>query len=386
MLVQNPDLNGNIVDWKNKADEVHKSGAYFVIGADILSLTLSKTPGEMGADISFGNSQRFGVPMGFGGPHAAFFACKSDIRYRMPGRVIGVSIDHYGKRAYRMSMQTREQHIRRDRATSNICTAQALLANMSAFYGIWHGPSGLTTIAQRVNHMAHILHDSVSGMGYKVVTDKGSCFDTVVIDISKDSNGVNKIISAFEKEGINIGVINDHTINVSLNETTTLAEVEKLTSIFSELKGKTTKVCFEDTKYEGLQSDLQRTSKFMTHHVFNQVNSETDMLRYIQKLADKDIGLTKSMIPLGSCTMKLNATVEMIPVTWPEFGQIHPFAPSNQTEGYKEMIKELSDYLMVATGFEAISMQPNSGASGEYAGLLTIRNFHVANGNPHRNV
>ena len=223
-------------------------------------------------------------------------------------------------------------------------------------------------------------------MGYKVATDKRSCFDTIVIDVSKESKDLNKIINAFEKEGINIGVLDKHTINVSLNETTTLAEVEKLVNIFSELKGKTAKLSFEELKYEGLQSELQRTSKFMTHPIFNQVNSETDMLRYIQKLGDKDVGLTKSMIPLGSCTMKLNATVEMIPVTWPEFGQIHPFAPPSQTEGYTEMIKELSDSLMASTGFEAISMQPNSGASGEYAGLLTIRNFHVANGNPHRNV
>lgn len=257
---------------------------------------------------------------------------------------------------------------------------------MAAFYGIWHGPNGLTNIATRINHMTHILHDTVSSLGYSVVTNKDSAFDTVVIDVGKDSIGVDKICAAFEKENINVGVINSHTINVSLNETTTLAELEKVLSVFAALKGQTASVSFEESKYEGLKSELKRTSKFMTHEVFNQINSETEMLRYIQKLADKDVGLTKSMIPLGSCTMKLNATVEMIPVTWPEFSDMHPFAPKHQTEGYTQVIKELSEYLMACTGFEAISMQPNSGANGEYAGLLTIRNYHVSRGDIHRNV
>lgn len=386
VLVQNPDIHGNISDWQAKADEIHKGGAFFVIAADILSLPITKTPGEMGADIAFGLAQRFGVPMGFGGPHAAFFACKNEFKYRMPGRVIGVSKDMYGNRALRMAMQTREQHIRRDRATSNICTAQALLANMSAFYGIWHGPKGLINIAERVNHQAHILHDSLSELGYKLNTEKRSMFDTISIDISNETNDLKTILKKFEDENINLGVIDKKTINVSLNETTTLAELEKLIEVFGSLKGKTPKVDFENTKYDGLSDGLKRTSTFMDHPIFHSVNSETDMLRYIQKLADKDIGLTKSMIPLGSCTMKLNATVEMIPVSWPEFNSIHPFAPPHQTEGYKQMIDELSEYLLSITGFDAISMQPNSGAQGEYAGLLTIRNFHIANGQKQRDV
>lgn len=386
VLVQNPDIHGNITDWQNKAEEVHKSNTFFVIGADILSLPITKSPGEMGADISYGLTQRFGVPMGYGGPHAAFFAVKHDHRYRMPGRVIGVSQDAYGGRALRMAMQTREQHIRRDRATSNICTAQALLANMAAFYGVWHGPKGLINIAERVNHQAHILHDSLTDIGYKLVTEKGRMFDTISIDVSHEANNIEKIIERFEKEGINIGAIDHKHISVSLNETTTLAELEKLIQVFGDLKKKEVKVKFEDSKYNGLDDTLKRQSKFMEHEIFNSIKSETDMMRYIQKLADKDIGLTKSMIPLGSCTMKLNAAVEMIPVSWPEFANIHPFAPQHQTQGYAEMIKELSESLMATTGFDAISMQPNSGASGEYAGLLTIRNFHKANGENHRDV
>jgi glycine dehydrogenase len=386
VLVQNPDINGNITDWQNKAEEVHKAGSLFIIGADILSLPITKSPGEMGADICYGLAQRFGVPMGYGGPHAAFFAVKHDYRYKLPGRVIGVSQDAYGGRALRMAMQTREQHIRRDRATSNICTAQALLANMAAFYGVWHGPKGLTNIAERVNHQAHILHDSLTEIGYKLNTEKGRMFDTISIDVSGESKNVAQILNIFEKEGINLGAINEKTISVSINETTTLAELEQLIQIFGGIKSKKISVKFEDTKYNGLDDTLKRQSSFMEHEIFNSINSETDMMRYIQKLADKDVGLTKSMIPLGSCTMKLNAAVEMIPVSWPEFANIHPFAPNHQAEGYLQMIKELSESLLAATGFEAISMQPNSGASGEYAGLLTIRNFHKANGEHHRDV
>lgn len=386
ILVQNPDMNGNITDWTNKAEEVHKSKAFFIIGADILSLTLTKTPGEMGADISYGLAQRFGVPMGFGGPHAAFFAVKNEIRYKLPGRVIGVSKDAQGNRALRMAMQTREQHIRRDRATSNICTAQALLANMSAFYGIWHGPQGLINIAERVNHQAQILHDSLTELGYSLNTDKSRMFDTVTVDISREATTRKDILRKFEEKDINIGEIDENRINISINERTTLAELEELIHVFASIKGKKGKVDFENQSYSELGGDLKRTSKFMTHPIFHSVNSETDMLRYIQKLADKDIGLTKSMIPLGSCTMKLNATVEMIPVSWPEFNDIHPFAPSHQTLGYKQMIDELSESLLKITGFDAISMQPNSGAQGEYAGLLTIRNLHVHNGEAHRNV
>ena len=386
LLVQNPGVDGNITDWTAKAKEVHKAKGFFIVGADILSLTLSKSPGEMGADIAFGLAQRFGVPMGFGGPHAAYFAVKQRIRYRMPGRVIGVSKDAQGNKALRMAMQTREQHIRRDRATSNICTAQALLANMSAFYGVWHGPEGLKNIATRVNHQAEILHNSLIDLGFTLKTKKDMMFDTITIDVTNEEFDAENIISHFEKEGINLGVLDKNTINVSLNETTTLADLEELISIFADFKGTSTDINFEGSEYSGLNKSIKRTSDFMTHEIFNSIKSETDMLRYIQTLGDKDISLTKSMIPLGSCTMKLNATTEMMPVTWPEFGEIHPFAPPSQTKGYSKMIKELSEYLLAITGFDKISLQPNSGAQGEYAGLLTIKNFHNANGEGHRNI
>ncbi|CAI2378979.1 unnamed protein product [Moneuplotes crassus] len=386
VLVQNPGINGNIQDWSAKAEEVHKSKGFFIIGSDVLSLTMTKSPGEMGADIAYGLAQRLGVPMGFGGPHAAYFAVKEKIRFKLPGRVIGVSQDAHGNRALRMAMQTREQHIRRDRATSNICTAQALLANMAAFYGCWHGPKGLTNIAERINYQTHILHDKLTELGYTLHTHKDSMFDSIAIDISNEDLTKDQILSIFEDHEINLGVVNDNTLNVSLNEATTLADLEELITVFGKVKGKDAHVDFENTSYSGIKDSLKRTSEFMTHKIFNSLSSETDMMRYIQTLADKDIGLTKSMIPLGSCTMKLNAAVEMIPVTWPEFGNIHPFAPPSQTEGYMQMINELSDYLMAITGFEAISIQPNSGAQGEYSGLLTIRNFHKANGEGHRNI
>ena len=304
----------------------------------------------------------------------------------MPGRVIGVSVDAYGKKALRMAMQTREQHIRRDRATSNICTAQALLANMAAFYGVWHGPKGLKNIAERINHQAQILHDGLTQMGYKLNTDKDRMFDTISIDISGEDFDLNTILKTFEDEGINIGVIDNFNVCVSLNETVTLAELEKIARIFNSMKENNTNLDFENSHYEGINPSMKRRSEFMTHEIFNSVKSETDMVRYIQKLADKDVGLTKSMIPLGSCTMKLNATVEMIPVSWPEFSEIHPFAPAHQTKGYLKMIDELSESLLAITGFEGISIQPNSGAQGEYSGLLTIRNFHKFNGDHHRNI
>ena len=386
VLVQNPGLDGNIQDWTSKVDEVHKSRGLFIISADLLSLTLAKSPGEMGADIALGLTQRFGVPMGFGGPHAAYFAVKHKIRYRMPGRVIGVSKDAHGNKALRMAMQTREQHIRRDRATSNICTAQALLANMAAFYGIWHGPKGLTNIAQRVSHQAEILHDSLTELGFTLNTRKDAMFDTITIDLSEEKIKIDEILSIFEAEGMNLGVVDENTLNISLNETTTLADLEKIINIFGTIKANPINVNFENSLYCGLNPSLQRKTEFMTHEIFNSMNSETDMLRYMHTLGDKDIGLSKSMIPLGSCTMKLNATVEMIPITWSEFGNVHPFAPPHQTEGYKQMIDELSEYLMKITGFEAISMQPNSGAQGEYSGLLSIKNFHISNGEGHRNI
>ena len=324
--------------------------------------------------------------MGYGGPHAAYFATTDKHRFKMPGRVIGVSKDKYGDLAYRMAMQAREQHIRRARATSNICTAQALLANISAMYGVWHGPDGLTAIAKRINHLTQTLASNLTGLGYHVLTPSDATFDTIWIDMTDNAG----LVSFLASRGINV---QQHIggVTISLNEATTVADVEELATLFAIHKEKIHERSpvykeFSIPEYTPANDSIRRTSSFMEQPIFNTHKSETEMMRYIQTLADKDVGLTKSSITLGSCTMKLNAAVEMMPVSWPEFNGLHPFAPADQTKGYQEMIEELEEMLCVITHFDACSLMPNSGANGEYSGLLTIKSLHEANGEGHRNI
>jgi len=342
-----------------------------------LSLTLLKAPGEMGADIVVGNSQRFGVPMGYGGPHAAFFAAKDEYKRAMPGRIIGVSVDRKENQALRMALQTREQHIRREKATSNICTAQALLSIMAAAYGIYHGPDGIKHIAERANTFANMFASEVTPK-YKLVSD--TFFDTVCLDTGADTVDILKRAYNY---GVNLRKVNDERISVAFDETTELKDINNLLEIFGVEKK--LEVLDANTA-KSIPDDLVRTSKFMEHEVFHQFHSETEMLRYLKRLEDKDIALNQSMIALGSCTMKLNAVAEMIPVTWPEFGGLHPFAPVDQAQGYQELFEDLKKMLSEITGFSGISLQPNAGAQGEYAGLMTIRKFHISNGDEDRNI
>lgn len=350
-----------------------------------MALTLLKSPGEFGADIAFGNSQRFGVPMGFGGPHAAFFACKDDHKRRMPGRIIGVSKDADGNNCYRLALQTREQHIRREKATSNICTAQALLANMAAMYAVYHGPEGVKAIAQRINDLTSVLAEGVRQAGYHIEND-GNFFDTLAIKAGNSASILQKAAAS----GINLRAIDTNTVGITLDETTTYQDLETLLEVFH--KDDVDAVSLEDimtvldSKVKTYPNHLERTSPYMQHPIFNSYHSETEMLRYIHHLESKDLSLVHSMIALGSCTMKLNATTEMIPVTWPEFANVHPFAPIEQTKGYLKMLDELADDLKEITGFEGVSLQPNSGAQGEYAGLRVIRAYHHARGDTQRNV
>lgn len=381
VLVQSPDKFGEIKDFSDISSRAHESGATFIMGTDLLALTLMKSPGEQGADIAFGNSQRFGVPMGYGGPHAGFFSAKeSDIR-KMPGRIIGVSIDKNGSTAYRMTMQTREQHIRREKATSNICTAQALLSNMAGLYSVYHGSEGLREIANRVYAFSSLLKLNVQGLGYTVPT--AHHFDTLSI------SGVDadKLVEYFEKSGINIRKLNNETVSVSFDETTTSDDVNQLLNLFTSYKGKDQSVNIVDQFNKNapqFPTSLQRTTPILTHSIYNSIHSESQMLRYLYRLQRKDISLANSMIPLGSCTMKLNATCEMIPVTFEGFSNIHPHAPLKQVQGYQTMIKGLRDKLCSITGFDEISFQPNSGAQGEYAGLITIRNYFKSTNNTQR--
>jgi glycine dehydrogenase len=374
-LVQTPGTYGDLHDLTPIAERVHAAGAELIVATDLLAGALVKPPGECGADIVVGSAQRFGVPMGFGGPHAAFLACKDEYKRSMPGRVIGVSRDSKGKTALRMAMQTREQHIRREKATSNICTAQALLANMAAAYAVWHGPEGIKTIAER----AHLM----TGMLAKALTDAGlkpneSFFDTLSFE-----GDAGAIRARAEAKGINFRY-EGNRIALNLDETVTPAD---LADIVQAITGQDADVAaLEAQAVSGVPADLQRTTPYLTHPVFSAHHSEHGMLRYLKSLENKDYSLTHGMIPLGSCTMKLNATTEMIPVTWPEFGGIHPFAPTDQTEGYTEMLTELEAWLADITGYDAVSLQPNSGAQGEYAGLLTIRKYHEARGDAHRTI
>jgi glycine dehydrogenase len=381
ILLQYPDESGLVTDLRPLITRAHEAGALVAVGADLLSLALLTPPGEMGADVVYGNSQRFGVPLGYGGPHAAFFATRNAFVRQVPGRIIGVSVDAQGHRAYRMALATREQHIRREKATSNICTAQALLANMAAMYAVYHGADGLKAIAGRVHALTRILASELGKLGVRQTN--AHYFDTLRVEVP---SGVDAIRARAIKAGINFRYIDERTVGIALNETVSTSDVRDVISIFagSPFKGE---FAGTDTDQAGdIPASLRRTSAFMTHPVFGTHHSETQMMRYIRGLERKDIGLDTSMIPLGSCTMKLNAASEMLPVTWPEFGRMHPFAPTDQARGYATMLRELESALCKITGFAAVSLQPNSGAQGEYAGLIVIRAHHHARGEHHRDV
>ncbi|MGB7386861.1 aminomethyl-transferring glycine dehydrogenase [Pseudomonas neustonica] len=383
-LFQYPTTWGEIRDLKPLIERVQAQKGLACVSADLLALVKLTSPGELGADVVFGSAQRFGVPMGYGGPHAAFFATRDAYKRAMPGRIIGVSVDARGNRALRMALQTREQHIRREKANSNICTAQVLLANIASFYAVYHGPQGLKVIADRVHRLTAILAAGLQAAG--VTLRNQSFFDTLTLNVPGKAG---EIVGRARAARVNLRMIDGDAVGVSLDETTTRATVETLLAVIvGEAHGQNLSALDAQIigTEPGIPAELRRTSDFLTHPVFNSYHSETEMLRYIKSLENKDLALNHSMIPLGSCTMKLNATTEMIPITWPEFGQLHPFVPLAQAEGYKQMIDELEAMLRGITGFDAICMQPNSGAQGEYAGLLAIRKFHEANGDAHRDV
>lgn len=383
VLVQYPASSGWIADWERDAETIHAHGALFVVATDLLALVLLKSPGEMGADIVIGNTQRFGVPFGFGGPHAAFMACRDAYKRSMPGRLIGVSVDVEGKPAYRLTLQTREQHIRREKATSNICTAQVLLAVMASMYAVYHGPEGLTRIATRVARMTAILAAGLRELGHAVV--HASAFDTLCIDAGDKGAAILARANALRA---NLRMRMNGSICISLDETTTRADLELLWRIFSSSDDAALPSieALDATAPSLIPADLRRSSAFLTHPVFNTHHSEHELLRYMRALADKDLAMDRTMIPLGSCTMKLNATAEMIPVTWPEFANMHPLAPAEQAQGYRELIDGLEAMLVECTGYDAVSLQPNSGAQGEYAGLLAIRAWHASRGESHRDI
>ena len=371
-LIQYPSTDGKVFDFSEICERAHKAGALITVATDLMALALIPTPGDIGADIAVGNSQRFGVPMGFGGPHAAFIAAREDFKRKMPGRIIGVSIDSNGHRALRMALQTREQHIRRDKATSNICTAQVLLAVMASMYAVYHGPSGIKAIANRIHEKTKILANALKASGYKIVYDQ--FFDSIRISIKNKS--IDEMKKAAELRNLNFRYFENNDIGISLDETTSENDLIDILSIFNSKLS-------QNNNFSLLYN---RASSFLTHDIFNQYHSETEMMRYIHKLETKDLTLNTSMIALGSCTMKLNAAAEMIPITWPEFAYIHPFAPPEQTLGYKELCDSLSNWLIDITGLNGCSLQPNSGAQGEYTGLLVIRSYHLDNGNPHRKI
>jgi glycine dehydrogenase len=364
-LLQYPDTTGEIVDYSKFAQIAHERGALVIAATDLLALTLIKAPGEWGADIAVGTSQRFGVPMGFGGPHAGFLAVRNGLERSMPGRLVGQSIDATGKPAFRLALQTREQHIRRDKATSNICTAQALLANMSAFYAMYHGPAGLRDIAERVNGFASRLQSASASRNQNI-------FDTVTVDV-KDATAIH---AAAASKGINFRHVSGTEVRISFDEETTEETYLDVLSILG----------LSDKSGEKLAASFVRISKYLTHPVFNTNHSETGMMRYLRNLADRDLALDRTMIPLGSCTMKLNSVTEMEAVTWPEFSSLHPFAPADQSKGSRKLIAQLSDWLVAITGYDAVSLQPNAGSQGEFAGLLAIRNYHDSRGDHSRNI
>ncbi len=382
VLLQYPNTTGQVEDYRALAAQVHAAGGLVIVATDLLALTLLTPPGEWGADVAVGNSQRFGVPYGYGGPHAAFFATKDDYKRSIPGRIIGVSRDSTGKAALRMALQTREQHIRREKATSNVCTAQVLLAVMAGMYATWHGAEGLKRIATRIHHRAELFAAGVRKLGME--PQAGICFDTVTVPVGAN---LRKIVKAAGKLGINLRTVDRKTLGVSMGENTTVADVHDLLTAFNagaahgldlDALAKTV-----DARYD---ERVRRTSDFLTHPTFSRYHSETEMLRYMRTLESRDLSLTHSMIPLGSCTMKLNASAEMFPVTWREVGGLHPFAPVEQSKGYASMFERLEKALAEVTGFSAVSLQPTAGSQGEYAGLLVIRAYHEAREQGHRNI
>lgn len=383
VLLQYPQSLGSVEDYSAIAEQAHAQGAIVVAAADLLALALFKAPGEWGADIAIGSAQRFGVPFGFGGPHAGYMACKDALKRTMPGRLVGVSVDAQGKKALRLALQTREQHIRREKATSNICTAQVLLAVMASMFAVYHGASGVRKIAERIYSSTVLLRETVEKLGVKVVNK--TFFDTLQLESDK----AQAILETALSYGINLRNVSETSVAISLDETVTLFDVQELVDIIAEALGKET-IDINDLADKAadiaVPANLARQSAILTHPVFSSVSSETDMLRYLRSLADKDLALDRTMIPLGSCTMKLNATAEMIPITWSQFANIHPFAPDDQAAGYEILFERLSQALCEITGYDAISLQPNSGAQGEYAGLLAIRAYHKANGQEQRNL
>jgi glycine dehydrogenase len=376
-LVQYPATDGAIFDYESFAKAAHDAGALLVIAADILSLTLLKPPGEMGADVAVGSTQRFGVPLGFGGPHAAYFATRDAYKRHMPGRLVGVSHDSTGRPGYRLALQTREQHIRRDKATSNICTAQVLLAVIASMYAVYHGPRGLRAIAERVHRLTSRFAAALEEAGFSIAREH--FFDTLRVDLRDQTNG--EILSRAEKAGINLRGLDKNAVTISLDETTTENDLTNICKIF----GAKIENQWSEEIFRFPQSSI-RNSPFLTHPVFNTHHTETEMLRYLRRLESRDLSLTTSMIPLGSCTMKLNATAEMFPISWPEFAKLHPFSPDEQTIGYREMCDQLGKWLAEITGFAAVSLQPNAGSQGEYAGLLAIREYHASRGEAHRKI
>jgi len=379
-LVQYPATDGAIYGYADFAKQAHAAGALVVVAADILALTLLKPPGEFGADVAVGSTQRLGVPLGFGGPHAAYFATRDQYKRHMPGRLVGVSHDAEGRPAYRLSLQTREQHIRRDKATSNICTAQVLLAVIASMYAVYHGPRGLRAIAERVHRRTSQLADGLKALGVRIAHE--NFFDTIRMEVESSAT----LLEHAAKAGCNLRRLGSNAVGISLDETTTAGDLEVLMSIF---RGRHVRDWAENNLDEAplrVPKFATRTSDFLTHAVFNTYDTEHEMLRYLKKLESRDLSLCHSMIPLGSCTMKLNATAEMLPISWPEFSKLHPFAPSDQTAGYIEICKQLEDWLAEITGFAAVSLQPNAGSQGEYAGLLAIREYHASRGEAHRNV
>src|SRR6266567_311777 len=379
-LVQYPATDGAIHDYVDFVRRAHDAGALVVVAADILALTLLRPPGEMGADVAVGNTQRFGVPLGFGGPHAAYFATRDQYKRYMPGRLVGVSHDAEGRPAYRLALQTREQHIRRDKATSNICTAQVLLAVIASMYAVYHGPRGLRTIAEHVHRLTSQLADGLRALGLKITHE--NFFDTIRVEVDSSE----AILDHAQKAGCNLRLLGRRAVGVSLDETTTNRDIELLMSIF---RGTHVRDLADDDLGQPpvrIPKFAVRNSEFLSHPIFNTHVTETEMLRYLKKLESRDLSLCHSMIPLGSCTMKLNASAEMFPISWPEISKVHPFAPTGQAAGYLEIFRQLEDWLAEITGFAAVSLQPNAGSQGEFAGLLAIREYHVSRNEAHRNV
>ncbi len=387
MIIQYPNKFGNIMDYKQLVNEAHTHNVLVGVAADLMSLALLTPPGEWGADAVFGTTQRFGIPMGYGGPHAAYLATTEKFKRNIPGRIIGISIDAQGNRALRMALQTREQHIKREKATSNICTAQALLAIMAGMYAVYHGQKGIKQIARHINILTCVLNEEIQKLGFK--QSNTSFFDTLSIEIPKNVS-IDNIRKDALMHKMNFNYLNENHIGISIDETTALADINTILQIFAKAIGKSYDAYVCDPSYCGtmnsISSDLHRKTEFLTHPVFNTSHSETEMMRYIKSLEIKDLSLNRAMIPLGSCTMKLNAAAELFYLSWPEFGAIHPFVPIDQAQGYLRMFSELEKDLSEITGFAAVSFQPNSGASGEYAGLMVIRAYHLSRGDDHRNL